>query len=260
MLQLHLGEGVNKRLDCTECGGRNTLSITKRQGKLYYNCFKASCGFRGIIDVGRSISDIKGRIREGTLQGQKLDFVLPEYFISPTGNERAWKWIEQNKLTDFYFQDKSRCIRFDPRLERVVFNCIRDAGTIDAAGRSINYGVRPKWHRYGWSGLPFIAQSSIRYGFSGRLGVIVEDCVSACAVAPLASGVALLGTHLTKEALADIIGQFDTVYVALDKDARKKGLNLCRVFDNYLDVKFRPLEEDLKYLNIEQIREVLKLC
>lgn len=256
MVQLSLNERSHKRLDCPNCGGRNTLSVTKKQGKLYYNCFKASCDLKGIENVGRTISEIRSKVSKGA-ESHHRDFVLPDYFVSVTGEPLAFKWLQENNCEQAYFARRID-IRFDPRLRRVVFVSTNNNGTvIDACGRKLYYTPdrQPKWLRYGSSGLPI----NVVNPKAGRVATLVEDAASACAVSELVNGVALMGTHMTDEALAFIIEHYDTVYVALDKDARSKGIKLCRVLDNHCDVKFRPLEEDLKYLKPEQIMEVLKL-
>jgi hypothetical protein len=52
--------------------------------------------------------------------------------------------------------------------------------------------------------------------------------------------------------------QFKTIYVALDRDATTKSFSIVKElrwkgFDN---VKVKNLTEDLKYYNIEQIRNI----
>ena len=47
---------------------------------------------------------------------------------------------------------------------------------------------KPKWYKYNSSDYPFVVGSDV---FNA---VIVEDCVSACAVAPIHTGIAIMGT------------------------------------------------------------------
>ena len=40
MDKLDVAEGENIRGDCPRCGGKNTFTATKRDGKIIYNCYK----------------------------------------------------------------------------------------------------------------------------------------------------------------------------------------------------------------------------
>ena len=45
--KISLAEGERKTLDCPFCGGRRKFSITKLDGMLLWNCFRASCSAKG---------------------------------------------------------------------------------------------------------------------------------------------------------------------------------------------------------------------
>ena len=67
-----------------------------------------------------------------------------------------------------------------------------------------------------------------------------------------------MGTSLTQEALT-AISQYETVYVALDPDAARKGLEMARIIGNHTEVKFRRISDDLKYFDEHSIKDILKL-
>src|SRR5210317_2383440 len=39
--------GHTKRMDCPNCGGAKTFTVTNNMGSLVWNCYKASCGIKG---------------------------------------------------------------------------------------------------------------------------------------------------------------------------------------------------------------------
>ena len=55
-------DNTSSRLNCPECGGRNTFTITKEYGKLLWNCYKASCRIKGAKGVTRTKDDIKSLV------------------------------------------------------------------------------------------------------------------------------------------------------------------------------------------------------
>ena len=108
---------------------------------------------------------------------------------------------------------------------------------VDAAGRTLT-GEKPKWWRYGKSGSPFVCGS-------GRVAVLVEDCASACCVSGVFSGVALLGTNLL-DTHTKVLQNYDKVYVALDKDATQKALQIVRKLQGIVPTNLMILNQDLK--------------
>ena len=108
---------------------------------------------------------------------------------------------------------------------------------VDAAGRTLT-GEKPKWWRYGKSGNPFVCGT-------GRVAVIVEDCASACCVSDVFSGVALLGTNLLDTHIATL-RKYERVFVALDKDATQKALDIVRKLQGIVPANLMILNQDLK--------------
>ena len=139
-------------------------------------------------------------------------------------------------------------------MKRAVFVIKENNKIVDAAGRYVGGGYfsGPKWYRYGENGIPFVCGTSTH-------AVVVEDCASACSVSSFATGVALLGTSLSDKAL-DILANFDRVTVALDKDATTKAIDMVmRLKWELEDVDMVVLERDLKKLDVEESRKVLKI-
>lgn len=251
-----LGLKHHLRTDCPLCRGRNTFSITKENGKLKVFCFKASCNAKGIYDVGRSMNDIQIRLRRDYSKVgesvQRNEFTLPTHFVPITTDPQAYEWLEKNNCADAYW-GKRIDVCFDPKLRRVVFVVERCGTIIDAVGRRLTMGASytPKWYRYGTSRYPFSTRAS---GNTNQV-VVVEDAASAAAASAVLPAIALMGTHMTTEAL-EVIREYDNAIFALDPDARKKSLNLARSIDNAV-VRF--ISDDLKYMKPDQIRKELKL-
>jgi hypothetical protein len=123
-------------------------------------------------------------------------------------------------------------------MNRVVYLVKRNKRIVDAAGRALDKNVKPKWWRYGNSGNPFVCGS-------GRVGILLEDCASACSVPTIFSGVALLGTSLP-ESYLPTLRTFDRLIVALDKDATKKAIDLVRRLQGVRPTSLVILDKDVK--------------
>ena len=87
--------------------------------------------------------------------------------------------------------------------------------------------------------------------------VIVEDCPSACAVSNILTGISIMGTKL-KSVQKSHLKPYKNLYICLDRDATTKSYDMAKDlrssgFDNVI---VKPLEDDLKYYNTEQVREI----
>jgi hypothetical protein len=119
-----------------------------------------------------------------------------------------------------------------------------------AIGRHLGNAV-PKWLSYGdTSGI-------LKVGDSPN-GVIVEDAASACAVAAtnLYSGIAILGTNISPLQKQQLMA-FDSVTIALDKDASKMALNHLRRLRSLIKTRIVFIENDLKNYMPRRIIEIL---
>jgi DNA primase len=140
-------------------------------------------------------------------------------------------------------------IRYDFKRNRVAY-IVKNGNTIvDAVGRSLD-GIGAKWYRYGNSRYPFSCGT-------GTHVVLVEDCASACSVSQSYVGVALLGTNLLEEHI-QVLSSYSKIFVALDKDATDKALNIVKILCRYVPTKLMILERDLKNLTKEERDEFLR--
>lgn len=253
---LGIQSGTHKRTACPNCGGRTNLSVTHTGSEVLWSCFRASCPVRGKAATTRDVNAIRQALKGRSVEPERKLRVWtpPSHLTSVSGNEAAQAYLRKNNCMAAYQEGRAE-VRFDPRLNRVLF-MIREGGVlVDAAGRSIDPDRPkhvPKWLRYASSDSPFICGQS-------DTAVVVEDCASACAVSSIASGVALLGTNL-KATFVGKLKSYSRVIVALDPDATAKGVDLTRKLSYFCShVRTARLDDDLKYFDSAKIRQMLDI-
>jgi len=230
-----LTEGDTKRLDCPHCGGRNTFTLSIREGKALWNCYKASCRARGATGVRSSRSDLIKRIQRTSLTSEKnMIYEKPPHF-STYFPEKMVKYMDRNHVTQAYREGLVE-LYHDILQDRCVFVIKASEKPVDAVGRALGRGT--KWHRYSGTREPFLC------GY-GDLLYIVEDAASACAVSQYGVGMALLGTSLTDRAL-EVAKGYSRCVVCLDKDASTKALSLTVRLKQYTETTMRLLNADPK--------------
>jgi len=251
MDKLDIAEGANIRSDCPRCGGRNTFTATKRDGKIIYNCYRLSCDAKGKINYGMTAEDmqsyfVKPLIETGSASSRLEPFVYPENVIVPVSNRyinrfcMRWQGMYAETLRNIE-------LMYDVKDKRAVFPIYQDGVLVDAIGRALE-GSTPKWLRYGKNA----EYAKYCYGYSNGVFVLVEDVISAITVAkvwPSVTGFALLGTNLTdthKECLSD---NAKYAIVALDPDAMRKTLIMRKEIEAWCDIPTRAirLRDDVKY-------------
>jgi len=233
---MEIPNGHTKRMNCPECGGIKTFTVTNNMGSLVWNCYKASCNVRGGNRVHLSAEDIRAGFT-GAKEFAEDTFELPSYII-PHRNRRAVLKF----CYEYGFEPDDVGVSYDIKEDRVVFPISHNGKLVDATGRALGKRL-PKWKRYGKSGLPFT------HG-CGNVAVVVEDCVSAAVVGYGSFvGVALLGTSL-QDSHKGYLAQFSTAVIALDPDALPKTLQMAKELRGHVnDVRVLRLTDDLKYRN-----------
>ena len=231
-----VANGETKRMNCPECGGIKTFTVTNNMGDLVWNCYKVSCTVSGGTRVPLTIDDIQKRFHVGEEKPQE-EFVLPQCIVSRSGGVYMNRWCARWGL-----DAEELGLMYDVKEDRVVFPVIHDDKIVDATGRTLGKRI-PKWKRYGNSGLPYVSGR-------GKVAVVVEDCVSA-AVVGFGSfvGVALLGTSL-QDSHRRYLAQFSTAIIALDPDALTKSIQMAKELRGHVnDVRIIKLKDDIKYRN-----------
>lgn len=241
------------RYDCPVCGGKNTFSVTDDGHQRKWYCFHADCNVKGYTGVTLTKEYAKRAFKTQKTSPQiteakTTDFVLPDTFVSVGRSLDAELYLRKYGAYDSYLSGAVD-LRWDFKRGRVVFLVKHKGKVVDAAGRLI-HGVGPKWYRYGSSRHPF-------YCGTHDSAFVVEDCVSACAVNPMATGVALLGTNLLQEHI-DFLCRFKSVFVALDKDATDKAIDMVRTLSTKVSTKLTVLHTDLKNMEKEERNDLIR--
>jgi len=245
---LNLNIGESHRGDCPICNHSNTFSVTNSGTHLLYNCYHADC-----ITYGSNSNRITKDIFNNVINNSKkinvdTEYIIPDYFVSISKNDRAKLYLQNNNCWTAYLKNMDN-ILYDVKNDRVVFLVRHNNKLVDAVGRRLGkYGS--KWHRYNKSKYPFVIGDN-------TVSIVCEDCASACAVSNNYTGIALMGTHLTNEALR-IISQSVKVIVALDKDATRKAIDVVMRIKSKVPTRLVTLDRDLKVLTQNEIWEILK--
>jgi hypothetical protein len=243
------------RMDCPFCFHKNTFTLKNISGKIMWNCFYAMCEAKGKIEKDMSPEDLKKFLDvELSLQNKmkstnKIKWSVPEYFTSVYSNQRALNYVKNNNCMNAMEKGLAK-IMYDPKKDRVVFLIKEQNEVVSAIGRAITSENYPKWFVYGTKSNPFVC------GKHNQV-VLVEDCASACAVSSVITGIALLGTSLPEEYIPHL-KKYDKVSIAFDRDATVKALDLSsKLCYNVNNLKVIMLEDDLKYFDSNQIKEIL---
>lgn len=242
-VDVELSNGQRKRMDCPNCGGRSTFTISNIDGTYVWNCYKLTCKLSGKERGSMSASDVMSVLQ--AKREKKQDFSLPEYIVRSSE--------QLTRFADRWGIDESE-LMYDARDNRAVF-LVKDKGSIvDATGRAISNGY-PKWKRYGKSSVPYT------YGKNTNVAVLVEDCISATAVGLLmhCTGVALQGTSLSTDHKQHLL-QYNHIVVALDPDAGMKTLDMVKELRAYNQNTYPVrVTDDLKYRNEDDIRNLYRM-
>ena len=116
-----LRDNSSKRIDCPFCWEHKTLSLSKMQETLFRNCYKASCGAKGIKDDKLSINSIKSRLNSTWYKSRRsnpnqIPTLLSNFEHHPTSLD----YLESVQCLDVY-KSNSIHIKYTPSDQRVLF-------------------------------------------------------------------------------------------------------------------------------------------
>ena len=253
VMDLPLQPNGRLRMDCPVCGKKNTFSVGEQNGQRLYHCFHADCsasgrtGFRLTKDVTKHPMLLKSNKTPTAADTYCATFEMPDTFVSISRSPESVAYLKRVHAYDAYLDGRVD-LRFDFQRNRIVYMITDGRKVVDAAGRTLT-GEKPKWWRYGKSGLPFV---------SGRHGscILVEDCASACSVSRHITGIALLGTNLLDSHVA-VLRKYERVFVALDKDATQKALDIVRKLQGIVPTNLMILNQDLKDMDNDTRERIL---
>ena len=240
------------RSDCPVCNKRNTFSVTDDGVQRFWFCFHADCnvGGRTPVSLSREHASQAFKKRSTPVTSTNTNFEIPDTFVSLSRSLEAMRYTTKVGCHYAYILGKVD-LRYDFKKDRVVFLVKDGSKTIDAVGRSLTDRA-PKWYRYGRSNYPFTCGG-------GDVCFVVEDCASACCVSNLVRGVALLGTNLLEKHI-EVITKHKKVFVALDKDATDKAIQMVRILKAYVPTRLVILATDLKNLTKDTRDDFIKRC
>ena len=251
---ISLSNGETKRMNCPECGGYKTFTITNNMGSLLWNCYKAGCSVSGGKRVHLSADDIRNSLGSVAKETHSVGFEKHEWLVKDYDSIRPF-------CNEWSLDPQHLGLLYDVKEHRVVFPIMQGNVMVDATGRSLSKRL-PKWKRYGKSLLPYTC------GY-GTTAVVVEDCVSAaivgatdrlgCSGGGVYVGVAVLGTSLS-EGHKQYLSQFSTAVIALDPDALPKTLAIAKELRGHVKhIRVLYLLDDLKYRNETDMMKLTEL-
>jgi len=216
-------------------------------------CFHADCNVSGRTGVTLSRMSASTVFERSAVSKPLVrpseTYEIPDTFVSVSRRVEAESYLRKVGAYDAYLSGAAD-IRYDVRMNRVVFLVKQGNLVVDAVGRALD-GRGPKWYRYGSSRKPYTCG-----GHSGR-AIVVEDCASASCVVPTICGVALLGTNLLTEHI-EVLKQYDRVFVALDKDATDKAITMVRTLHSHVPTRLMVLHTDLKNMEKDERNDFLR--
>lgn len=226
--------------------GEQTLSVRKEDDVLLWKCHRASCSFAGASGAYRNTSDrtttevpnVRGAVGrtylreseslgEGIKQSLKDSYGLTDVHISRFGIGWA-RDVERLVLPVYNYRGEvlGSTLRDLSRKSRTKSKSHTDEGAISWYVNHTTPGV-----------------------------IIVEDQLSAIRASDYLTSVALLGTHLNDERVAEIRATgLSPIYLALDADAWAQSVKYAIQFRSTLKPKLIQLTKDIKNQTDEELR------
>jgi hypothetical protein len=250
------------RIDCVDCGGRNTLTISILAGKVVWNCYKANCALSGakkIDAASKPLAQVQAFVSRTAAPVEPVapprGVPMPAVLSSPANHPKVLDFLARNGCGPAYADNLCR-IAYDPKQDRVLF-CAPDMS--GASGKSLQTWRKPKWLIYGDRQPYFLVAPRIR----ATTAVLVEDALSACAIAGCgAAGIAILGTNMdTFMASALKKLPYHHYTICLDSDAGRKAIQIKLQLQAALTnatVSVRLLTgPDPKHMTDQQLKEII---
>ena len=243
--------GETKRGNCPKCHRHNTFTLSRTGNTIKWNCYSASCNYSGVKNnTSMSLEDIKFNHQQKNKTKGKQNVI--------DVSRVAYSNICSDFLDKYCINNIDIPVLYDPLERRVAFMIQHKGENIDAIGRALDVWRKPKWKRYSDIDtsitIPFDAPPKSNL-------IIVEDIISAWkAVTYLddTDAMPLLGTSLSTNNLNKIWDTYNSVTIALDKDATDKAINMSRrIFVGVDKCKVVALELDIKDMAIEDIQKCL---
>ena len=253
---LDLPVDMSKTVHCCFCDNEKpyppSLSLTRIDDGILYNCFRASCSGQGLIGSLPTDFQVTKGVQKDNFKARP--YVMPLYELSQTDKEYLY---DRYKLGLVEIDRNSIKSMRGSSSNDFIFPLYDHTGSFyghttkrnDAKLKAIHYLERKTSNLY-W---PYSVRRS---PWDRKTVIIVEDVLSAIRVNRFKQGVALLGTSMTKEKVKDLLlAGVENVILALDPDAfvtaqlmqEKWGL----FFNTFRVVLLTDDPKDLKHTTLE---------
>jgi len=224
-LGLDVGDGeTSQGLECPACRGghskKRSFYITRESGALKYICFRATCALAGAVG-SRASTASSDRVTK------KRSVAKPPIRLEAL-----------SRVSRAYIRNKF------PLIAEVFEGHLRSYNGRVCVPIRDTHGRRVGWQCRDYTGLQqpksivhYEADTHLKHDFTNAMGsttavVIVEDQPSSYAVTHLLGidSLALLGSLVTDDLVVYLrrVANYQRIYVALDWDARGKGLKASR--------------------------------
>lgn len=242
---------------CGKSPDKCSLGVKRDGNTLLYNCFSPSCGLYGggrvVINV-----DTQEFTERPLIEKRKVEF-YNQINKLPTTEDEYLQQFGIGKRTRHRYK-----IKYDTRWKRIVFPVFNTSGEeVAYTARSLDNSI--KWlHDRSLNGICYISRTSAKLSLGGQqIGILLEDPISTVVAGQIAPAIALLGTQY-KSKLDAIkewkrFNQIDCVYVCLDLDAWKKGVELA-LWLNRNGIKAVPkrIDRDIKWFSEKELVTLIK--
>lgn len=244
-----LEEGASIREVCPRCGGgssgERSLSVTRKEGHLVWQCFRAKCNFKGatggsgLVRKAERKADKRRKVWEGTTHPvpEDVEGRIREMWHMDVPDD--WWW------------------------------------TTDYGGRVAMSIRSPRFTHRGWvlrAITPTEGAKALTYTNEGEQGiswyktsphrgtVVVEDIPSAVRASKFVNSVALLGTGIGMDRAIEIADHAPRpLYIAFDQDATALAFRWARRYALlWGDVHVLPLKHDIKDMEDNDIETLLE--
>ena len=237
-------------MDCPFCKNINTLSVDTTENNIKWYCFHSTCSAKGKYQGEKNMQYVNTTFKEKE-KNINQEFNIPDSFNFIWTSKNAMRWLSKYNCWEAWSWGRAD-IKYDVQQDRVVF-LIKNRYShkfVGAVGRGLNKNVYPKWYMYGNKDVPFKCGEC-------EDAVIVEDCPSACAVSNILTGISIMGTKL-KALHKSHLTPYKKLFICLDRDATSKAYDIAKDLrsSGFENVIVKPLKDDLKYFNTDEIREM----
>jgi len=228
-----LGDGESRSIDCPFCSGglsggdKNSMSITKKEFGVLYNCFRAGCGESGVVLTNKRIMPSVNTIKKPKmgvpyadklhkLEAEDLTFLQNKYNIEDRrlliaqGIRRTDNELLYIPLRDRYGKEVGYLLQdYLPQANKIRRTSFLD---LEAAKHRLIMPNRPIMHS------KLVATRLSPVYDSCPYVAVVEDFWSALAMSPYCHCVGLGGTHINDEGIAHLGGMTNNLALLLDAD------------------------------------------